>query len=167
MSENDSSIRLYSTISLFSLGLVFIFLSLAADVLGVDRTPGFGMIQMFLLLLGITFWTGGAFIYLQGIRKNVSRSLQASIGSRLAATGLIFAYAAGLADLLSIGTHPHPDYERPFVGWLQIFGLTLGIISILAGLLLFYTSRRIQQSSSMEFLVNGNGKNVNYRNPES
>lgn len=160
MSDSSIKIRLYTTIVLFIIGTILIFFSLAADQLGLDRTPEFGMVQMFLFLVGITSYTLGAFIHLRGMQQTKSKSLQASIGTRLAATGLIFAYAAGLADLLSIGTHPHPDFERPFVGWLQLFGTGLGIISILSGVLLYYTSRRIQESSSMEFIANGNGEAV-------
>lgn len=146
--------RLYVVATLFALGALCVIIALTADASGVDRTPGFGMLQMFFFLLGITAVTLGIFIYLRGLHP-VRKSLQASIGTRLAATGLIFAYVAGLADLFSIGTHPHPDYERPFVGWLQLSGITLGLISIMTGILLYYTSRRIRESSSMEFIVNG------------
>ena len=155
--DNSTRIRLSTTITLFIIGVILIFFALAADELGLDRTPGFGMIQMFLFLVGITSLTLGAFVHLRGLQHRKEKSLQASIGSRLAATGLIFAYAAGLADLLSIGTHPHPDFGRPFVGWLQLFGISIGLASILLGILLYYTSRRIRESSSMEFIANGNG----------
>lgn len=160
MDKNGTRIRLATTVVLFIMGSILIFFSQAADALGLDRTPGFGMAQMFVFLVGLTSLTLGAFVYIRGLQQNRSRSLQASIGTRLAATGLIFAYAAGLADLLSIGTHPHPDFGRPFVGWLQLFGILLGIASILLGILLFYTSRRIRESSSMEFIANGNGEHL-------
>ncbi|MCP5095923.1 MAG: hypothetical protein GY943_10255, partial [Chloroflexi bacterium] len=153
--EKTTKIRNTVTITLAVFGISLCAISLAAEFLGLDRTPGFGMIQMFELLVGITMLTLALFIYLHKMGQNESRSLQADIGVRLAATGLVFAYIAGMADLFGIGTHPHPDFERPFVGWLQLGGLGLGILSILIGLLLFYTSRRVQPSSSMEFIVNG------------
>ena len=151
--ESGARIRLSTTIVLFIIGIILIFFALAADELGLDRTPGFGMVQMFLFLVGITSLTLGTFVHIRGLHHKKEKSLQASIGMRLAATGLIFAYAAGLADLLSIGTHPHPDFSRPFVGWLQLFGISIGIASILLGILLYYTSRRIRESSSMEFIA--------------
>jgi len=155
--SNGKSTRIYTIviILLVTFSVLLIFLSLAADPLGIDRTPGFGMIQMLGLLIGITFLTVAAFMYLSALNHNGSRSLQADIGFRLSATGLVFAYVAGLSDLLGIGTHPHPDYERPFVGWLQLSGLGIGIISILVGLLLYYTSRRLRSASSMGFIING------------
>jgi hypothetical protein len=155
--ENGKRLRYYAMAILFFIALVLIIIALTADLSGVDRTPGFGMIQMVLFLLGVTFLTFGIFVYLRGLHP-VTKSLQASIGTRLAATGLMFAYVAGLADLFSIGTHPHPDYGRPFVGWLQISGIGLGIFSILLGILLYYTSSRIQENSSMGFIVNGNNE---------
>lgn len=151
-------IRNSVVIILLILGILLSVLSMAADYFGLDKTPGFGMIQMFELLVGITCLTIAGFTYLRSLGARMTRSLQADIGGRLAATGLVFSYVTGLADLMGIGTHPHPDYERPFVGWLQLGGLTLGILSILVGLLLYYTSRRIRPSSSMEFIANGNGK---------
>jgi uncharacterized membrane protein len=155
--EKSTRIRNGITIMLIVVGILLCIISLAAEFLGLDRTPGFGMIQMFELLVGITMLTLATFIYLYKLGQQERHSLQADIGIRLAATGLVFAYIAGLADLFGIGTHPHPDYERPFVGWLQLGGLGVGIVSILLGLLLFYTSCRVQTSSSMEFIVNGNG----------
>ncbi len=166
--NNGKTTRVTNTVLslLVFFGVFLCFISLAAVLLGLDRTPGFGMIQMFELLVGITFLTLAAFIYLSKTYQSDVRSLQADIGIRLAATGLVFAYVAGLADLLGIGTHPHPDYGRPFVGWLQLLGLGLGIISILAGLLLYYTSRRVREESSMGFIVNGNGSRKNGDSPD-
>ncbi|MCP4415483.1 MAG: hypothetical protein GY805_02600 [Chloroflexi bacterium] len=145
------------TLSLFGIGIIFITLSLGAEFFGLDLTPGFGMVQMFQLLLGITALTLALFLYVSMLRQESPRSLQADIGVRLAATGLVFAFVTGLSDLLSIGTHVEPQFERPFVGPLQLGGLALAVLVIIAGLTLFYTSRGTRQKSSMEFIVNGNG----------
>ncbi|MDX1663243.1 MAG: hypothetical protein R3272_05575 [Candidatus Promineifilaceae bacterium] len=142
-----------SILLLFLIGNVLAIVSLAAELFGLDLTPGFGIVQMFQLLLGLTFLTLAGFLHLLSLREpGSSRSLQADIGIRLAATGLVFAYVSGLADLLGIGTHPHASYPRPFVGPLQLGGLVLGILSITIGLLLFYTSRGSRESSSLAFL---------------
>ncbi|VAW33888.1 hypothetical protein MNBD_CHLOROFLEXI01-3772 [hydrothermal vent metagenome] len=145
------------TLILFGIGIILVALSLGADFFGLDLTPGFGMVQMFQLLVGITALTLALFLYINAMRQEMSRSLQADIGVRLAATGLVFAYVTGLADLLSIGTHVMPQFERPFVGPLQLGGLALAVLVIVAGLTLYYTSRGTRQKSSMEFIVNGNG----------
>lgn len=156
--ERGRSLRSIVAATLLIVGLILSVLSLAADYLGLDLTPGFGVVQMFQLLVGITCITMAIFLYISKLRRNAPRSLQADIGIRLAATGLVFAYVSGLADLISIGTHVAPAFERPHVGPLQLGGLILSVAVIMAGTLLYYTSRGTRQTSSMEFLVNGDGK---------
>ncbi len=152
-----TNLRRNITLSLFGLGLILITLSLGAEFFGLNITPGFGMVQMFQLLVGLTALTLALFLYIKGLRQDTPRSLQADIGVRLAATGLVFAYVTGLSDLLSIGTHVEPQFARPFVGPLQLGGLALAVLAIIIGVALYYTSRGTRQKSSMEFIVNGNG----------
>lgn len=140
---------------LFLIGNVLVILSLAAEILGLDLTPGFGIVQMLQLLIGLTLLTLAGFLHMYSLRSpDTPRSLQADIGIRLAATGLVFAFVAGLADLMEIGTHVEPAFERPFVGPLQLGGLIVGIISITLGMILYHTSRGSRQTSSLEFLLN-------------
>lgn len=157
--NNNGLKRIESTVSiiLFVLGLILIILAMAAEVLGLDLTPGFGMVQMFELLLGLTLLTLAGYMRIHRSRPaNVPRSLQADIGVRLGATGLVLAYVSGLADLIGIGTHVDPSFDRPFVGPLQLGGLLIGILMITAGLLLYYTSRGSRESSSLESLLPNN-----------
>ncbi len=149
------------TLLLLILGALLIVLAIGAETLGLDLTPGFGMAQMFQLLVGLTCLTLAAFLYARSLRPaDAPRSLQADIGVRLAATGLVFAYVVGLADLIGIGTHVNPRFERPFVGPFQLGGLLLAVGMIVVGLVLYHTSRGAgREKSSMEFLVNGNGEN--------
>jgi hypothetical protein len=96
---------------------------------------------------------------LHGLRpKDAPRSLQADIGIRLGATGLIFTYVTGMSDLIGIGTHVDPVFDRPYVGPFQLGGILIGVMMIIAGLILYYSSRGPRESSSLEFLING-GKN--------
>ena len=153
-----ATVRRNVTLGLFGIGLILMILSLGAELFGLDLTPGFGMVQMFQLLVGITALTLALFLHINALRQDTPRSLQADIGVRLAATGLVFAYVTGLSDLISIGTHVKPQFERPFVGPLQLGGLALAVLVIIIGLMLYYTSRGTRPKSSMEFIVNGNGK---------
>lgn len=140
---------------LFLVGNVLVILSLAAEILGLDLTPGFGIVQMLQLLIGLTLLTLAGFLHMYSLRSpDTPRSLQADIGIRLAATGLVFAFVSGLADLMGIGTHVEPAFERPFVGPLQLGGLIVGIISITLGMILYHTSRGSRRTSSLEFLLN-------------
>lgn len=158
--KNDraAKVRRIVTWTLFVVGLVLIVLSLAAEFFGLNITPGFGMVQMFQLLVGLTALTLALFLFINARRQEMPRSLQADIGVRLAATGLVFAYVTGLSDLIRIGTHVQPQFERPYVGPLQLGGLSLAVLTIIIGLALYYTSRGARPKSSMEFIVNGNGR---------
>lgn len=161
--SKTSATRIRNGFALFLLiiGAILCLASLAADVVGLDLTPGFGILQMFLLLLGITCLTVAIFLYLYSLRpRDAPRSLQADIGIRLAATGLVLCYVAGLADLIRIGTHIMPNFERPYVGPLQLGGFLLGIITIMMGLALYHSSRGAhwRQSSSVLDLFNGRGE---------
>jgi hypothetical protein len=53
-----------------------------------------------------------------------------------------------------------PQFERPYVGPLQLGGLGLAVLVIIVGLALYYTSRGARPQSSMSFIVNGNGNGV-------
>lgn len=139
---------------IFILGTIIVAIALGAELLGLDITPGFGMIQMAQLLIGLTLLTLAGYLQIYALREpNTPRSLQADIGIRLGATGTVFAYVAGLSDLLGIGTHVQPNFERPFVGPLQLGGIGIGIILITIGMLMYYTSRGNRDASSLEFLI--------------
>jgi len=152
--SRTSPTRRNVTIILGVLGVVLIVLAIEADTMRLDLTPGFGMVQMVAMLTGLTCLTLAAFLFLHSMRpKDAPRSLQADIGTRLGATGLVFAYVTGMSDLIGIGTHVNPSFERPFVGPLQLGGMALGLLMIIAGLILYYTSRGPRESSSLKFLI--------------
>ena len=134
-------------------GVLLVAIAVGAETLGLDITPGFGMVQMFQLLLGMTALTVTAYLYLYGLRDEKQHSLQADIGVRLGLTGLVFAYVSGLSDLIGIGTHVTPSFTRPFVGPLQLGGLLLAGLIIIVGLLLYHTSRGIRSRSALEFIA--------------
>ncbi len=152
----NKKINRLNTIVLFAfllLGILFILFALSADWVGLDITPGFGVVQMVALLLGISSLTVVLFLLLKKGRVDAEKSLQADIGWRLAATGVLFIYVTGFADLLGIGTHMEPDFERPFLGPLQLGGFALGVFIILTGAFLYYTSRTPHGESSLKFLL--------------
>ena len=148
-----------TSVILLLVGLLACSVALGAEVLGLDLTPGFGMVQMLQLLIGLTCLTLAGYLRIHSTRApDAPRSLQADIGVRLGATGLVFAYTLGWADLIGIGTHIGPEFERPFVGPLQLGGLILGAIMITAGIILYYTSRGTRQNSALESLLPNGGR---------
>jgi hypothetical protein len=151
-------------ILLFVFGFLLLILAIAADYLGIDITPGFGVIQTVAFLSALTLLTLGTFVLLHSKRpKEAPRSLQAEISTRLIATGLVLTYVTGLSDLIGIGTHVAPDFNRPFIGPLQVGGILIGVLLILFGLTLYYTSRGQRESSSLEFLVSKKDNGSQYK----
>ncbi len=149
-----NSLRNYLTIAAFLIGLIVSGIALGANALGFNLTPGFGIAQMAQLLVGLSFLTFAGYNHIHSRRRrNAPRSLQADIGIRLGLTGLVFCFVAGMSDLIGIGTHVQPRFERPFVGPLQIGGILLGILLIGAGLALYHTSRGSRLASSLKFLI--------------
>ena len=141
---------------LFLLGVVFVVGAVATELLGLDLTPGFGVLQTLAFLAGLTALTIAAYVSMSAARPpDAPRSLQAGIGVRLSLTGLVFCYVTGFADLIRIGTHVQPEFERPFIGPLQLGGFVVGLLILLGGMVLYHTSRGQRPSSSMEFILNG------------
>ncbi|MBP8948468.1 MAG: hypothetical protein KBG73_06465 [Candidatus Promineofilum sp.] len=137
-------------------GLLLTIGAVATELFGLDLTPGFGVLQTLAFLMGLTALTIAVYLFMAAARPpDAPRSLQADIGVRLSLTGLVFCYVTGFADLIRIGTHVQPEFDRPFIGPLQLGGFVVGLLILLAGIVLYYTSRGKRQSSSMEFILNG------------
>jgi hypothetical protein len=146
-------------LALLLLGLALVAVAAVVELLSLGLTPGFGVLQTLVFLLGVTALTVAGYLYLGRLRPtDAPRSLQADIGVRLSLTGLVLSYVSGFADLIRIGTHVQPEFERPFIGPIQLGGLLFGLFMILAGMGLNYTSRGKRQSSSLEFILNGKKK---------
>jgi hypothetical protein len=149
-----AQLRRSAIIFLSIVGLLLVLGSLLAESLGLGSTPSFGALQMMALLGGATILTLAFYLYLDSLRPDgTPRSLQADVGVRLSATGLVLAYTAGFADLFSIGTHIQPEFVRPYVGPLQVAGLVLGFMAVVAGMILFHTSRGLRPTSSLDFVL--------------
>ncbi len=156
-------IRRIVTLVVFVLGIVFITLSLSAESIGLNFTRGFGIAQIAQLVVGITFTTLACYLYILNLRlPDAPRSLQADIGVRLSATGLVFCYAAGFADLLQIGTHLRECTAGlivagidcgPFIGPWQFAGIVLGVVLVILGMVLYATSRGTRPTSLLKFLI--------------
>jgi hypothetical protein len=117
----------------------FVFLiGLFPSLINLDITPGVGILQVFIALIGITVMTFGAYLYTYATRhRALPRRLREGIGVRLMLTGLVLAYASGLADVLGIGSHPATPVTRPYVGEWQAGGVALGVMIIVCGVLLY------------------------------
>jgi len=120
----------------FGLFLVGIF----PRPVGLDITPGIGLLQIFTFLCGTAFMTLGAYIYMYATRHRAQPlSLRQDIGLRLMATGVVISFVTGLADVIGIGTHL--GNERAFFGPVQAWGVALGVLTIIVGLAAYATKK--------------------------
>jgi hypothetical protein len=130
-----------STLARF--GAVIVGLSFVIFVVGVfpsffslDFTSGFGILQIAALLIGLSFMTLGAYVYMYATRHRAQPPrLREDIGLRLMATGIVIAWATGMADVIGIGTHF--GQQRPFFGPVQAWGVAVGVMMIVAGIGLY------------------------------
>ncbi len=115
----------------------FVFvIGIFPELIRLGITPGTGLLQIGLFLLGISIMTLGGYVYAYATRhRALPRRLREDVGVRLMATGLVIALATGFADKLGIGSHF--GAERPLLGPLQALGIFLGICIIGAGIILY------------------------------
>lgn len=120
-------------------GLFIILIGFFPEVVQLDLTPGIGILQIFVLLVGVSLVTLGAYVYMYATRhRDQPPRLREDVGTRLMATGLVICYACGFADVLGIGSHF--GAERPLFGGIQAWGVAIGCLVIGIGVALY--SRR-------------------------
>jgi hypothetical protein len=123
-------------VAVIVVGFFVFVLGVFPELIRLSLTPGIGLLQIFILLMGVSIMTLGAYIYAYAARHRARpRGLREDIGVRLMATGLVIAYGAGFADVLGIGSHF--GAERPLLGPLQAGGMALGLLVTIVGILLY------------------------------
>jgi hypothetical protein len=121
----------------------FIFaIGVDPDLIGMNRSPIVGFVQMGVWMTGLTILLISATATVRVVRNGRPHSLRADVGLRLIATGYVVAATASYADFLSIGSHQMPHV---YFGEVQVAGLALGVLTSLAGLV-FYWPRQPRRS---------------------
>jgi len=124
-------------------GIVAFIIGIDPDLIGMNITPVVGLAQMSLWLAGLALVLIGGYAAVRIVRNGRPSSLRAEIGTRLMATGFVFAAVASMADYMGIGTQRFPNLS---FGNVQVFGLVFGIVVSLIGLVLYWP--RDQDSES-------------------
>lgn len=126
----------------FSIALIvsgfFVFLiGIFPEIVRLNFTAGFGVLQMFTFLLGLGLMTLGGYIYAYATRqRSRPRLLRHEVGIRLIASGYVLCCASTLADIIGIGSHNVGSLQPAFGLW-QAFGVLIGVLIIVFGLFLY------------------------------
>jgi len=130
--------------TLVLIGLIIFAIGVQPDLIGMNRSPIVGFVQVGVWLTGLALLLISAAATVKVVRNGRPTSLRADIGTRLIATGYVIAAVASLADFISIGAHRMPS---PWFGQVQVIGLVTGVLASLLGLVLYWP-RRIESQPS-------------------
>jgi len=120
-------------------GLVVAFVGLFPGVIGLDQSPGVGILQTMIILGGLATMIIGAYIFIYvTYYPGRKQTLAQQIATRLSMTGLVIAAASGLADVLGFGTHqPGVTAPRAYLGPVQALGVVGGFLIASLGVVIF------------------------------
>jgi|GEM_PF-217008 len=133
-----------------ALGGVLSLIGLFPSVTGVEPQSGIGVLQILILLAGMTLLILGIFLFVKiSIYNDVDSTLSQRIAMRLSFTGLLFTAAISLSDVLGYGSNPPDGVESfPILGIYQTYGMVFGIGVALFGAVIFW--QRGQKLDSLE-----------------
>lgn len=112
-------------------GFIVFVIGARPSMLGIDRSPIIGFVQIAVFLIGLALICIGGFISLTSLWRENPTSIAADIGLRMVATGYVVAVFAGMADIFGFGSHPLPTL--PFFGEWQARGVVIGQLFIAIG----------------------------------
>lgn len=126
------------SITLGALGITITLMGLFPGIAGLEVTPGIGVLQVLVILLGFSLLCAAAYIFArQSFFAGLPTTLGQNIGVRLTLTGLLFAAAAGLADVLGFGSHLPTPTTRPLLGTFQAIAFIAGFLIASSGIVIY------------------------------
>lgn len=140
LKNNGGAMEKYGQISITigALGIVIVLIGLFPGITGVKTTPGIGVLQVLIILLGFCILFTGAYLFVKkAFYSGMPTTLAQDIGIRLTLTGLVIAGAAGLADVLGFGSHPSTPTSRPLMGRLQTLAFIGNILVASSGVVIY------------------------------
>lgn len=125
-------------IALGVLGVVLTLMGLFPGVTGVEPTPGIGLVQVIMILTGLSLLIAGAFIYVKyTFYTYTPANLAQQIAIRLSMTGLLFSAMSSMADILGFGSNIRTETSDILFGPWQALGLIGGFLIASLGVLIY------------------------------
>jgi hypothetical protein len=125
------------------LGLIVFILGAKPEWFNLSALPVVGFVQVTVLLVGLAVICIGGYIGLAALWGRQEKSIAADIGSRLISTGYVISVFSGLADVFGMSIKDNP--KLPFFGPWQAAGVTVGMITIAIGILLFIPYQHLKK----------------------
>jgi hypothetical protein len=123
-------------LGLTMVGFLVFLLGADPDLVGLDRSPYVGFVQITTFSFGLAIICLGGFIsFKNSQQEDRIQSLAQDIGIRLVATGYVISLISGMADVFGFGTQPWPAV--PSFGPRQAAGVILGEVIIAIGFILY------------------------------
>jgi hypothetical protein len=116
------------------MGLVIFVMGVDPGVIGLNRSPVLGFIQIAVFLVCLAFICLGGYITLNALWNGREKTIAADFGFRLVATGYVVCVTSGMADVFGLGNQPFP--QIPYFGPWQALGVIIGELVITLGFLL-------------------------------
>jgi hypothetical protein len=136
----NGHLRVRVGLSMTILGLLTFVFGAEPGLIGQDRSPVLGYLQISVFLVGLAIMCLGGYICINGLWNGKPRTIAADIGLRLVGTGYVIAFASGLADLFGFGSQ-QGTLAAYFGPW-QMRGVLLGEGIIALGFLLLIPPRQ-------------------------
>jgi hypothetical protein len=127
------------------LGLFIFLIGIRPSLIGMDRSPVVGFVQIGVWLTGLAILLLGAYSTVRVVRNGIETSLRADIGIRLIATGYVIAAVASLADFIGVGAQRMPLIA---FGPVQVIGLVIGVLVSLLGVILYWPPRKEREAAA-------------------
>lgn len=121
-------------------GLFLFLLGARPDLLGLDRSPVIGYVQIAVFLTGLGVICIGGYFSLSALWNGAPKSIVSDIGQRLVSTGFVISAACGMADIFGFGTEVAPMI--PTFGIWQTIGVLIGEVVIGIGFLMLIPYQR-------------------------
>lgn len=121
--------------TLVLIGLLIFAIGVDPDLIGMNRSPIVGFVQIGVWLTGLAILLLAAYATVRVVRNGRPNSLRADVGLRLIATGYVLAATASLADFIGLGSHRMPGVH---FGEVQVVGVAVGVLTSLVGVILYW-----------------------------
>ena len=153
-SQNIYNHRMGITITL--IGVLVFVIGNKPEWFGLNRSEVIGYVQIVFIVFGLGLISFGGYLSIDTMWSGKEKSIIADIGMRLIATGFIFAFITGQADLIGLGTRPIGRFI-PFFGIWQERGILIGEFIIIIGFFCFFPYHILERQKK---------KNSNKKNSE-